>query len=188
MTIDETPSPIAITKRMESADELLKWLTPHTSRLYGDFLDTDDDGLAAAWIFRGQSNSEWELVPSAQREDAFDDFLHHRGSAHGTLADRRYLELELVKRFLMQADRHGFHIPDETRSSGTPDWAEQRRRARLTLQSSQPFLRRDCSRRLLSHSTTAYPHAFWTGRGNHWSPPTLPLRERRHDAHPSERT
>lgn len=80
--------------------------------MYGDFLDTDDDSPAATWIFRGHSDSEWKPVPTAQRPGVFDEF-RPGWSMDRTPDEHRRLELELIKDFVTQADRHGFHIPDE---------------------------------------------------------------------------
>jgi hypothetical protein len=69
----------------------------------------------AGWIFRGQSDSEWDLTPSAFRPRNLDDFTHQPPTSN---ADRKkelvkhlHAETMAVSLFLENADRIGIQTP-----------------------------------------------------------------------------
>lgn len=69
-------------------------------------------------IFRGQSNSNWNLFPSAFREQAFDNFTPQpppinfdRSDSHKSLAYHLNAEIKSIKLFLECADSLGIPTP-----------------------------------------------------------------------------
>jgi FRG domain len=82
------------------------------------------------WIFRGQANAEWGLLPTAAREDAFVRF----GGPSGSLdwSEQHSAEIVLLKEFHTRLNRQGLYVPQEgleelfpsrTRSGAEPRWS-----------------------------------------------------------------
>jgi hypothetical protein len=66
------------------------------------------------WIFRGQSNAEWPLFPTAFRPgNPFKAF--GLGPAQSS-ADQRRLELKVVADFFLAADRQGLALPEDSQA------------------------------------------------------------------------
>ncbi|MGI9950601.1 FRG domain-containing protein [Vibrio hyugaensis] len=92
-------------KRFRNANNFIEALSP----LREEFVDP-----VPQYIYRGQGNSKWQLLPSVFRENAN---LPYRGGRKGpmiTLGDQRQMEWELLVEFVKEANANGFHLPDET--------------------------------------------------------------------------
>jgi hypothetical protein len=90
-----------------SAAELLDALSPHRGNELWGRLGARD------WIFRGQSESIWDLAASAQRARPFTPFLAPYPEP-GTMARRRQVELNLVMAFVNVASTRGLEIPGDS--------------------------------------------------------------------------
>ena len=100
---------------VSTADELLTVLNPRT----GDWGDS-----SLNWVFRGQANADWKLVPSAMREDRGDPFrlvgvldtpeMRRRSASSAKWSIRRE-RLDLMLRSLQDAlNDQGLVIPAES--------------------------------------------------------------------------
>ncbi len=85
------------------AEELFHALLP-TSELFRG-------SAARGWVFRGQRDSKWRLVPTARRKKA-------EGLAWGeeppTNWDQLHKEIAEVARFFEVADQHGHGLPEDS--------------------------------------------------------------------------
>jgi hypothetical protein len=95
-----------ITIQCQTAAEFLDWLSSH-GRYENEW---------ASWgpaIFRGQSQDDWPLVPSALRPTR----LIPVGDSWGLAETERIQilgELALLERFIAAADEHGFDVPGDS--------------------------------------------------------------------------
>jgi hypothetical protein len=64
------------------------------------------------WLFRGQSNSEWNLVPSALREGELKRVLPASLGSPTTHGEQLVAEQEILLRFINRADSAGLVLPD----------------------------------------------------------------------------
>jgi hypothetical protein len=64
------------------------------------------------WLFRGQSNSEWDLVPSALRPGELGKFLPDRIAHPKNHGEQVRAEQELLLRFIDRSDLAGLPLPD----------------------------------------------------------------------------
>ncbi len=90
-----------------NADEFLKALDPRTGHC---------SNQAQNWVFRGQKDSTWRLLPSAFRpttwlraEDAWS-----RGREQRTVGAQAALEWRTLLNFFWRADKHGLALPEDT--------------------------------------------------------------------------
>lgn len=69
--------------------------------------------VPTAWIFRGQSNADWELHPSAMREGAFAKLcIKAREPGHAlAYAKPLTLLLEMLEQFRAEIDHQGLTVP-----------------------------------------------------------------------------
>lgn len=91
-------------KRFRNADKFIEALSP----LRDEFVCP-----IPSYIYRGQGNSKWDLLPSVLRDSAR---IPHRGGRTGpmaTLGSQRQMEWELLVEFVKEANANGFHLPDE---------------------------------------------------------------------------
>jgi hypothetical protein len=101
---DDPRPPLVVTLR--SAEELIDALRPTSPRWAPDPSD---------WIFRGQRDATWRLLPSAFRREAWEEFAcpgdepfsEHSGGV-GTIPS----EFVLLERFLAGLDRGGLDVPN----------------------------------------------------------------------------
>ncbi|EIY4767115.1 FRG domain-containing protein [Vibrio cholerae] len=66
------------------------------------------------YIFRGQGNSNWRLIPSIFRPNT--KIPHGTTIQRGpkaSLGEQRKMEWELLSDFVIEANSNGFHLPDE---------------------------------------------------------------------------
>jgi hypothetical protein len=63
-----------------------------------------------SWIFRGQRDWEWTLLPSAFREEAWKSFVSPGASPDFTSTETR--ELRLLQEFLKGLDQSGLDVPN----------------------------------------------------------------------------
>lgn len=79
-----------------------------------------DDYLKNAWIFRGQSDSEWELLPKPFRAKGIMEFFFPGRFEYGHAPNsqdakfQKNLEFSLVKQFFRIANETGLEIPIES--------------------------------------------------------------------------
>ncbi|MCC6494285.1 MAG: FRG domain-containing protein [Pirellulales bacterium] len=82
------------------------------------------DDPAGEWLFRGHDDdARYDLTPTSLREDRLDEYRKMAG--RGSLAERFenrqafqvWLELQLLRRFLVRADECGLTVPDMTAES-----------------------------------------------------------------------
>jgi len=111
------------TWRFETANEFLAALERHQSWWF-DPVERD-----CLWMFRGQANSRWPLLPRAWRENAFAPFTrlttqasvapplgsmpHEKYRRHSYLHNT-YLEVAAIEHFADQLDQLGFPVPRES--------------------------------------------------------------------------
>lgn len=99
------------TINLSSAAELIAELDPN-----GRNAETWND--LWAWIFRGQSNSEYNLVPSALRKNTY--LLHYRQWLRIEQLNRRNegqqirAEFDTFRRFFLRADMAGLPLPEDS--------------------------------------------------------------------------
>lgn len=92
-----------------NALELIKHLSPLNSMW-------EDKPLE--WVFRGQANAEWELLPNAFRKNSIEKYVAKRfvvkpiGSR--TYREQIMHEYALIKRSYYIADRAGLSVPDDS--------------------------------------------------------------------------
>ncbi len=110
-----------ITIEVKSADELLNELRPSAPR----WRESIVKGFKRPfWIYRGQADSDWELIPSLFR--TINANKKEATSSHFSIQERtRYREFILVQTFLDLVDREGILPPDFTfpgESTGNKVW------------------------------------------------------------------
>lgn len=96
-----------------TARDLLEQLMPHSGhRLWGAGWEEK------AWLFRGQSDAEWGLTPSAMRSEAL---FRYQGAQREIpertklkIQDRLRREQKMVMDFVALADRSGHPLPGDT--------------------------------------------------------------------------
>jgi hypothetical protein len=96
---------IVDTKTFDSAAKFVDALSP---RLEPWYMHPD------RWVFRGQRDASWRLIPSAARNEAwqsFDRVVGDIGPAEYTNDARLQLELAAIWRFSREADRQGLLVP-----------------------------------------------------------------------------
>ena len=80
----------------------------------------------ARWIFRGQARAEWPLIPSALRSGV--PLSYSQPAKIAPLTSRRdqvFAEFELIRSFILVADRQGLVLPEDGHLMRTPDgWRE----------------------------------------------------------------
>lgn len=67
------------------------------------------------YIFRGQGNSNWSLLPSIFRTNT--KIPHGRTIQYGpkgSFGEQRKMEWELLSYFVIEANSNGYHLPDES--------------------------------------------------------------------------
>ncbi len=72
------------------------------------------------WVFRGQARSEWQLVPTAFRIDAFSSgpaLSFQPQEKHGSQLNE---EREIIRQFALSADQQGLPLPTE----GSYSWGD----------------------------------------------------------------
>jgi FRG domain len=74
--------------------------------------------------FRGQSNSEWQLVPSAFRFTKLGYGRHVVPNTDKDISNLCHGEFMCVKQFLMESDAIGLHIPGDSRFFRDPECLE----------------------------------------------------------------
>lgn len=104
----ETPE-IFVERECESAAELLQLLTPQYC-----------DGPLVferpyQWVYRGESDSAWQLRPSALRQGKpigfYQDQRHWKSEGKGACYRQANAELVAIRQFIALADRVGLPIP-----------------------------------------------------------------------------
>ena len=92
------------TKTYNSAIKLLADLSPNT-----DMWNTNSE----TWIFRGQRDAEWRLVPSAFRPSSWEQFRAITGGTENWKNNHTHLlfETTTVRFFAQAADRQGLLVP-----------------------------------------------------------------------------
>jgi hypothetical protein len=97
-----------VTKTYKNAKKYLDDLSPSSSL----WLESEN------WIFRGQRDAEWQLIPSAFRPAIWKQFRGIAGDVTNwkTNVMRMIMETNAVRRFAVMADRQGLLVPgfDET--------------------------------------------------------------------------
>ncbi|EJC7007769.1 FRG domain-containing protein [Vibrio parahaemolyticus] len=91
-------------ERYRKADKFIEAMSPLRNELISP---------VPQYVYRGQGNSDWELLPSVLRGTSK---LPYRGGRVGpmeTLGDQRQMEWELLVNFVKEANINGFHLPDE---------------------------------------------------------------------------
>jgi hypothetical protein len=94
------------TTHFDTAEEFLSAL----SRRGPDWADAPNN-----WLYRGQADSRWKLLPSAFRPSAW-----YSDGARGPLEDpieQAARELELLERFANIANEHGLYLPEEVHAA-----------------------------------------------------------------------
>ena len=91
-------------KNFTDADKFLNALSPRAKPW---ILGRDD------WVFRGQADANWKLIPSTFRKDSWSKLtkLCDSPGKEQTVLSQYYLEIEVVWAFARMADRHGLIVP-----------------------------------------------------------------------------
>jgi FRG domain-containing protein len=112
---DETPAPLYEEVKLQDATELLDVLTPHKHDQH--LWDRGDEG---DWIFRGQAEAVWKLVPAAHRPDAFLPFVP--GQLHTPLSRTTKLlyEFQHVMEFAGLITEKGLEVPGDSQELRHP--------------------------------------------------------------------
>ena len=104
--------PLVEVKDLDAAqvflDELVSWRT--TGGVW------DPNTGERNWIFRGQSDADWELHPTAMRRDSF-EYVGIGGSAKinpSNLREQLVEEMEQVQRLIRRCLRSGLPIPEDS--------------------------------------------------------------------------
>lgn len=96
--------PIVAEILVSSAGALLDILSPQRGGVLWNRADHQ-------WLFRGQAEAVWSLLPSAQRDAAFSDF---HPTTPATPIGRRDLELRAAFDFASYASLRGLEVPGDT--------------------------------------------------------------------------
>ncbi|EKO3892194.1 FRG domain-containing protein [Vibrio sp. A8-1] len=97
-------TPIIETKNCDSLDEFWECISP-----IGDFFTIQ--GKRSKFIYRGQSNSDWKLIPKVYRQDVIDKY---KVGMWETLSDhpgQAIFEYILLSSFMNYCDSRGLPIP-----------------------------------------------------------------------------
>ena len=83
----------------------------HAISRRSEFLPTADD-LFSTWMFRGQPDSNWDLVPVALRQE--NNLLEYLHRCERTTHEQQVnLEVRVLKSFAVMADRAGLVLPED---------------------------------------------------------------------------
>jgi FRG domain len=117
-----TPDSTKLFEEVELATawELLDQLAPHRSSLWMEGRRSEEH----RWIFRGQRDARWGLVPSALRKGALLKFARHQVEADEAqlpidtyqplpLDTQLQFEQGLVNKFVIGVDRQGLAVPGD---------------------------------------------------------------------------
>lgn len=88
----------------QAEDEFLQYLLPFENSIW----QSEDE----SWIFRGQSDARWDLLPTACRANAKVELLKYLGANEASL-DIPKLEARVVAEFCAQLDRVGIEVPGD---------------------------------------------------------------------------
>lgn len=109
--------------------EIIDQLACHSASEFLDRLRLSQDLWRpdpAHWIFRGQARADWPLVPSALRHGV--RLNYGSPSKIAPLTSRRdqiFAEFDLIRSFMLIADRQGLVLPEDGHLMRTPDgWRE----------------------------------------------------------------
>ena len=109
------PPDIYVEKTFASAENLLNQLLPHRKPLLWSRGASDDK---KSWLFRGQTDADWGLRPSAIRDYALSRYLTGqvtpKSRASMSVNSRLAEETDLVMNFISGADEQGFAIPHDS--------------------------------------------------------------------------
>jgi hypothetical protein len=95
-----------------NADEFLVQLSPRGPLFGGTEAFGSNIHLGDAWVFRGHSDDEYHLVPSAFRNvDAFAKFSTHRCEDNAT---QIRAEMDVLRRLFNLADATGLPLPEDS--------------------------------------------------------------------------
>ena len=93
-----------------TAVEFVRALLPTAKR----FIGSSNDNI---WIFRGQRNADWGLVPSAFRVSIhLDDFLQNVPFAEWSNENQVSAEIYAITRFFNFVDRAGLEVPEDSQA------------------------------------------------------------------------
>jgi hypothetical protein len=108
------PVPVVKKTHFEEAKQFIDALSPRSES--GPLFDTYGE-----WVFRGHADARWRLVPSALRPDSWPNFEYFGswGAMNGTNLQQLQLELRVVRRFAVYADRQTLPVP-----SLNPRWLD----------------------------------------------------------------
>ncbi len=116
-------SQIFVVESFPKAEDFLTALDPLNPRWIND---------PATWIYRGQRDARWDLTPSVLRKDSQEKFPHCTplldiDFGKNSLSEEEgqkllKVELELIRAFHDQADRHGLNLPEISQSIRDPQF------------------------------------------------------------------
>jgi len=92
---------------LDTAEELIKKLIPNEDKEDGLFWRT-----GYQYIFRGQKDADWELNPSAMREEKLQSYMP-KPLSKMTTYDQRLVEWILVNDFATEVDYQGLDVPGD---------------------------------------------------------------------------
>jgi len=98
-------SSIVEVETYDSAQKFMDVLSPRSARWYPRFDE---------WIFRGQRDARWKLIPSAFRKEAwvpFDRLAGFLSFSNYANAGQLQFEIHVVRWFAQAADRQGLPVP-----------------------------------------------------------------------------
>ena len=96
----------------ETAEDLLREMSPATGHLWAS--NRDSMFSQREWIFRGLSDADFPLRPSAFRKEAFTPFIPGQVERSvDTAKEQRDLEDAFLVQFCTAADRAELHIPSD---------------------------------------------------------------------------
>jgi hypothetical protein len=107
VAMDRSPAPPVIETRCTSVDELWQIVSPAGGRF-------DQHERGSAFIFRGQRDSRWALIPRVHRSDVLS--LYKRGlmASGKDHPDQWFFEYTLLADFLTACDSAGLAVPGDS--------------------------------------------------------------------------
>ncbi len=152
--------PLVSVRDCEDADDFLNQLSPRGHIFGGTESGGSRPDLGDAWIFRGHSDDDYRLVPTALRHE--ESFLKFGGRRCTDNESQIRAEIEVLKQFFNLSDANGLPLPEDSQ----------------TLRTSIERLFSEAYFEDLHLGTTAWPpRELWSllGIGQHYGIPTCLL-------------
>ncbi|TMO72023.1 hypothetical protein CWC20_16155 [Pseudoalteromonas aurantia] len=96
---------IYISKRFNSVSNFIGAISPLKDEFSNPF---------KKYIYRGQGNSLWDLVPSIFREDSLIPYYNGQKGPEYSFGNQREMEWILLAEFVKEVNKNGFPLPNES--------------------------------------------------------------------------